>query len=186
MHSHAVFGETKPGRWDKEMEAFLEADRAKAPKKNRTLFIGSSASSAGRPEQDFRSSVGTVIRRGFGGLIQDATRYADRIIPPYKPRQIVLYAGGMRSKGASQRASPRSSMRSLRGSVQNCRGHASRLSPSSQPQAVGQRSKKNKPTNLSASIAATISGWISSTSGHRCSEPMASRSRSCMLRINCT
>ena len=34
-----VLGETKPGRWDKEIEAFLEADRAKAPKKNRTLFI---------------------------------------------------------------------------------------------------------------------------------------------------
>ena len=91
-----VLGETKPGRWDKEIEAFLEADRAKAPKKNRTLFIGSSSIKRWETlEQDFRSSVGRVIRRGFGGAgIQDATRYADRIILPYKPRQIVLYAGG--------------------------------------------------------------------------------------------
>ena len=91
-----VLGETTPGRWDKEIEAFLEADRAKAPKKNRTLFIGSSSIKRWETlEQDFRSSVGTVIRRGFGGAgIQDATRFADRIILPYKPRQIVLYAGG--------------------------------------------------------------------------------------------
>lgn len=91
-----VLGETKPGRWDKEIEAFLEADRAKAPKKNRTLFIGSSSIKRWETlEQDFRSSVGTVIRRGFGGAgIQDATGFADRIILPYKPRQIVLYAGG--------------------------------------------------------------------------------------------
>ena len=140
-----VLGETKPGRWDKEIEAFLEADRAKAPKKNRTLFIGSSSIKRWETlEQDFRSSVGTVIRRGFGGAgIQDATRFADRIILPYKPRQIVLYAGGMRFEGGHrQRASPRYSMRSLRESVLNCRGHASRLSPSSQAPSSGPTQQK--------------------------------------------
>ena len=35
-----------------------------------------------------------VINRGFGGSeIADSTRYADRIVIPYHPRQIVMYAG---------------------------------------------------------------------------------------------
>ena len=92
----ATAAENKPGRLDKAIEAFLEADRVKAPKKNRTLFIGSSSIKLWESlEQDLQSSVGTVIRRGFGGSgIQDAIHYAGRIVLPYKPRQIVLYAGG--------------------------------------------------------------------------------------------
>ena len=36
----------------------------------------------------------TVINRGFGGsTIHDSTRYADRIILPYHPTRIFLYAG---------------------------------------------------------------------------------------------
>jgi lysophospholipase L1-like esterase len=35
-----------------------------------------------------------VINRGFGGSeLRDSTFYADRIVIPYAPRQIVLYAG---------------------------------------------------------------------------------------------
>src|SRR5581483_624834 len=35
-----------------------------------------------------------VINRGFGGSeIADSTRYADRIVIPYHPRRIVMYAG---------------------------------------------------------------------------------------------
>ena len=35
-----------------------------------------------------------VINRGFGGsTIPDSTRYASRIVVPYKPRMIVFYAG---------------------------------------------------------------------------------------------
>ena len=36
-----------------------------------------------------------VLNRGFGGCqIADCTYYADRIVVPYKPRLIVLRAGG--------------------------------------------------------------------------------------------
>jgi lysophospholipase L1-like esterase len=35
-----------------------------------------------------------VIRRGFGGSqLADSVRYADRIVTPYAPRGVVLYAG---------------------------------------------------------------------------------------------
>ena len=35
-----------------------------------------------------------AINRGFGGsLAPDSTRYADRIVIPYKPRMVVFYAG---------------------------------------------------------------------------------------------
>ena len=35
-----------------------------------------------------------VINRGFGGSqIADVNQYADRIVIPYRPRAVVLYAG---------------------------------------------------------------------------------------------
>ncbi len=36
----------------------------------------------------------SVLNRGFGGSeIDDATHFADRIVAPYRPRAIVIYAG---------------------------------------------------------------------------------------------
>jgi lysophospholipase L1-like esterase len=36
----------------------------------------------------------TVINRGFGGAtLEDVIRYAERIILPYKPKQIAIYCG---------------------------------------------------------------------------------------------
>ena len=96
MHSHAGLGRNQAGPLGQGNRGLPRGGSCKGAKENRTLFIGSSSIKRWETlEQDFRSSVGTVIRRGFGGAgIQDATRFADRIILPYKPRQIVLYAGG--------------------------------------------------------------------------------------------
>src|SRR5207248_1400570 len=42
--------------------------------------------------QDFPKQK--LINRGFGGsTIPDCTRYVDRIVTPYQPRQIIFYAG---------------------------------------------------------------------------------------------
>jgi lysophospholipase L1-like esterase len=80
-------------RWEPEIQTFEEADRQHSPKPGSILFVGSSSirlwSSLAR---DFPSV--DVINRGFGGSeIADSTAFAGRIIVPYRPRMIVLYAG---------------------------------------------------------------------------------------------
>ena len=57
------------------------------------LFVGSSSIRLWRSlATDFPDRA--AINRGFGGSrIADATHYADRLVAPYQPRAIVLYAG---------------------------------------------------------------------------------------------
>ncbi|MEO8780220.1 MAG: SGNH/GDSL hydrolase family protein [Rhodanobacter sp.] len=80
-------------QWDAAMAAFQAADRAHPPATGAVLFIGSSSIRFWKTlDADF-SAVKT-INRGFGGSqIDDATFFADRIVAPYHPRAIVMYAG---------------------------------------------------------------------------------------------
>src|SRR5262249_22553589 len=57
------------------------------------LFVGSSSIRLWKTlAQDFPNH--RVINRGFGGSqIADVTAYADRVILPYKPKLILVYAG---------------------------------------------------------------------------------------------
>lgn len=79
--------------FEKEIAAFEAADRKAPPPRDAVLFVGSSTirmwtTLAG----DFPKLK--VINRGFGGSqIADSVRYADRIITPYHPSRVVLYAG---------------------------------------------------------------------------------------------
>lgn len=82
----------KPPFWD-EIQNFKKADSLKLPPPNGILFVGSSS---------FRlwSELETVfkdynaINRGFGGAnLIDINYYANDIIFPYKPRQIIIYCG---------------------------------------------------------------------------------------------
>jgi lysophospholipase L1-like esterase len=79
--------------FEKEIKAFEAADQQKAPPKNAVLFIGSSSIRLWNTlDADFPGIA--VINRGFGGSkIPDSTRYVDRIVTPYHPRKIVMYAG---------------------------------------------------------------------------------------------
>ncbi len=79
--------------WEQDMQRFEARDAEQPPPRGAVLFIGSSSIR-------FWSSLAAdfpgvdVINRGFGGSeIRDSTWYADRIVIPYQPRQIVLYAG---------------------------------------------------------------------------------------------
>jgi lysophospholipase L1-like esterase len=80
--------------FEAEIEAFEASDRLNPPPTGAVLFIGSSSIRLWKSlAQDFPEL--TVMNRGFGGsAIADSVRYADRIVIPYKPRMIVLYAGG--------------------------------------------------------------------------------------------
>lgn len=83
-----------PARWEKTIAAFEAADKTQPPPAHAILFIGSSTIVRWKTlAQDFPQH--TVINRGFGGSqIADSVFYADRIVIPYRPRMIVLRAGG--------------------------------------------------------------------------------------------
>ncbi len=80
-------------QWEKEIAAFEKADRTNPPPKGGILFIGSSTIRLWKTlEEDYRGLP--VLNRGFGGSeIADSTHFADRIVFPYAPKQIILRAG---------------------------------------------------------------------------------------------
>lgn len=87
---------TPPGKapaFDEAIAAFEEADRAAMPPKCATLFVGSSSIRFWRTlKEDFPDR--TVINRGFGGsTVWEVDHYFDRVVKPYQPKEIVLYAG---------------------------------------------------------------------------------------------
>ena len=80
-------------KWQGAIREFEQADLKSPPPKNAILFIGSSTIRLWKSlQQDFPSHP--VINRGFGGSqIADSVYFADRIVIPYRPRQIIVYAG---------------------------------------------------------------------------------------------
>lgn len=82
-----------PARWEKEIQAFEAQDRQSPPPTDAALFIGSSSIRGWKTlRADFPEIP--VINRGFGGSqIADSTHFVERIVLPYKPRLIVMYAG---------------------------------------------------------------------------------------------
>src|SRR4051812_24982841 len=88
---------TKPAAqanpYEKEIAAFEAADKKEAPPANANLFVGSSSIRLWKTlASDFPGKK--VINRGFGGSqITDSVKYADRIVIPYHPARIFLYAG---------------------------------------------------------------------------------------------
>lgn len=80
--------------WEKEISAFEAADRTNPPPQNAILFLGSSTIRLWKTlAEDFPNT--TVINRGFGGSeIVDSTHFAERLVFPYAPKQIIFRAGG--------------------------------------------------------------------------------------------
>ncbi len=85
--------QTPEVRWAKEMSAFAAADKTNPPPKDAILFIGSS--SIRRWTNVAAAFPGhKVINRGFGGSqVSDSVAFAGRIVTPYKPKLVLLYAG---------------------------------------------------------------------------------------------
>ena len=79
--------------WEPEIKAFEASDRTNPPPQGAILFVGSSSIRIWKTlAQDFPGHQ--VINRGFGGSkIADSTAFADRIIVPYHPSMVALYAG---------------------------------------------------------------------------------------------
>ncbi len=80
-------------RWESAIQAFEKGDRESPPPRGEIVFVGSSTIRMWKLEESFSGLK--VINRGFGGSqVADSARFADRIITPYKPRIVVVYAGG--------------------------------------------------------------------------------------------
>jgi lysophospholipase L1-like esterase len=84
----------KSARWEKAIAAFEASDRTNPPPKGCIVFVGSSSIKRWTSlAADFPGLP--VINRGFGGSqLADSVNFADRIITPYHPREVVIYAGG--------------------------------------------------------------------------------------------
>ena len=82
-----------PEKWASEINKYTQADAIKAPARDAVVFVGSSSIRKWTSlATDFPGI--TTINRGFGGSeLSDSVFYADRIVIPYAPRLVVVYAG---------------------------------------------------------------------------------------------
>lgn len=79
--------------WDAEINALTDIDLKQTPPKDAVLFVGSSSMRLWRNLRESFPNL-NVINRGFGGSrLEDTNYYFDRIVAPYNPRIVVLYAG---------------------------------------------------------------------------------------------
>lgn len=81
-------------KWEKAIAAYEASDRTNPPPQNPIVFVGSSSIVLWKTlAKDFPGKP--VVNRGFGGSqLADSVYFAERIIIPYAPRQVVVYAGG--------------------------------------------------------------------------------------------
>ena len=81
-----------PARWEETIAKFEAADKENPPPPGGIVFIGSSSIRLWDTASAFPEAK--VINRGFGGSeMEDSRHFADRIVIPYKPRLVAVYAG---------------------------------------------------------------------------------------------
>jgi lysophospholipase L1-like esterase len=79
-------------RWEADIAGFEAADRDHPPDPGGIVFVGSSSIRLWDLQRDFPDLH--ILNRGFGGSqVADSAHFADRIVIPYRPRIVVLYAG---------------------------------------------------------------------------------------------
>jgi len=79
--------------YEADIQEFEAQDAKYPPAKGGIVFVGSSSIGLWKTlAQDFPRH--NVIRRGFGGSqLTDSIRFVHRIVTPYQPRMVVLFAG---------------------------------------------------------------------------------------------
>ncbi|MGD1088585.1 MAG: SGNH/GDSL hydrolase family protein [Verrucomicrobiota bacterium] len=90
---HGVESNQQNNRWESAIEEFEASDKTNPPPQNSILFVGSS-SIRFWPDLQRAFPGHKVFKRGFGGSeLSDSVAFVDRIVIPYKPKIILLYAG---------------------------------------------------------------------------------------------
>ncbi|MFC4685331.1 GDSL-type esterase/lipase family protein [Epilithonimonas pallida] len=91
LNSLLFFAQDKP-YW-KEIQEFKKLDQTNGIPKKPILFVGSSSFTYWKDVNDYFPGK-TIINRGFGGSrLLDLNNYADDLLDPYNPKQIVIYCG---------------------------------------------------------------------------------------------
>jgi lysophospholipase L1-like esterase len=81
-----------PPFWN-DIQAFKKQDSISMPQPGQIVFVGSSSFTKWQDVQQYFPNY-SIINRGFGGsTLPDVIRYANDIIFPYKPKQVVIYCG---------------------------------------------------------------------------------------------
>jgi lysophospholipase L1-like esterase len=81
-------------RWSSSFEAFAAADLKQTPQPGGVVFVGSSSIRLWNDLETSFSDHPVVIKRGFGGSqLLDCVKLVDRLVLPYQPRLVVVYAG---------------------------------------------------------------------------------------------
>ncbi len=76
-----------------DIQTFKSIDSSAFPGTGKTLFVGSSSFTKWTDVQNYFPNI-PIINRGFGGsTLTDLIRYANDVIIPYQPKQIVIYCG---------------------------------------------------------------------------------------------
>jgi len=80
--------------WEASLTEFAQADQKHMPPAGGVLFVGSSSIRLwDNLEQQFKAAP-VIVKRGFGGSrMKDCAAYLSRLVIPYKPRLVVVYAG---------------------------------------------------------------------------------------------
>jgi lysophospholipase L1-like esterase len=81
-------------KWAPSFAAFEQADKEKAPPPGGVLFVGSSSIRLWDGLETQFDALPVVVKRGFGGSrMEDCKTYLGRLVVPYKPRMVLVYAG---------------------------------------------------------------------------------------------
>ncbi|MEZ0325076.1 MAG: SGNH/GDSL hydrolase family protein [Fimbriimonas sp.] len=80
-------------QWQQDIVRFEAQDLKSPPSKGGIVFVGSSSIARWKTlKDDFPKH--NVLNRGFGGSqLSDSVFYAERIVTPYEPRMVFLFAG---------------------------------------------------------------------------------------------
>ncbi len=91
LNSLLFFGQEKP-YW-KEIQEFKRIDQTNGIPKKPILLVGSSSFTKWTDVQNYFPGK-TIVNRAFGGSrLIDLNNYAEELLNPYKPKQIVIYCG---------------------------------------------------------------------------------------------
>ncbi len=84
--------EKKPMFWQ-DIQNFKKTNQETAPPKDAILLVGSSSFTKWTDVDRYFPGK-TIINRGFGGSrLTDLNDYADDLLNPYQPKQIIVYCG---------------------------------------------------------------------------------------------
>jgi len=83
----------KTNRWESDIKAFETSDHTNPPPPNAVLFTGASNIRLWKNIGE-AFPAHKVINRGFGGAeMSDLAEFAGRIVIPYRPKILIIYAG---------------------------------------------------------------------------------------------